>query len=777
MIVWVGIKESEVIYTHDFFSYSITLYGSGISGNHALSCKKENRTNLLSDENKIPFYIREMHAIINKHNDVRFMFYSPVTAYKIIEHDPSLLEFVTCLNNRHQLLLLEDKMRTRLWMSNKIPAISSTIVSGSECTYENLCNLFQASCAVSFVVQKNVSSGGNGTFLLRDNNDFGNTFEMSKSELLLVAPFKKSGVSVNYHLLLAKETFLIFPPSVQIIQEIEGKLLYKGGDFFAATMLTASALIKLREAVELVAQSLLSIGYMGICGVDLLFDDGVVYFVEINGRFQASSILLNASLYEKGYMSLQEQNLRVFNDCDPQLSQKDVDFLHVKYSFYKYENDNTDKSNNLATKYDQLTVSPDREIVLLNGFNPEISIDYRAYAFDAVYARNIVSANRYGSISLHPNISPIDTWKEEIIDFRCDSEYLIKLKIALLNQGVQLTKEANEIITCNGGINASVYSSIDISISNFALRVNCPVNTYLCSLSPYYIRAQFGKLVLTYNTTYLCSIKYERENSLKQLVTKSGIPYNQIAFISGDRLRIKYQKYCYYKINKAGCKFCPSSKVLSANPDIPLQDIQEVFDYCLHNFEFRHVLIGGGSASPDSNHIHILPIARYIRSQTNKPIYLMTIPPFKEDVLKMYYQAGISEIAFNIEVFDREIAAQLMPGKGTIKLKTYMEALKNATSIFGEHGEVRSMLVLGLEGTQSFIDGIESLSKIHVQPMISIYRALNNCQLSNHIQPENQYIFDVYSTANAICKEHNLYLGPSCESCQNNTLSLPFSIL
>lgn len=61
----------------------------------------------------------------------------------------------------------------------------------------------------------------------------------------------------------------------------------------------------------------------------------------------------------------------------------------------------------------------------------------------------------------------------------------------------------------------------------------------------------------------------------------------------------------------------------------------------------------------------IIDISKFIRRiNSDIPIYLMSLPPTNKEVLKKYQQVGITEVAFNIEIWDRDLARQLMPGKG-----------------------------------------------------------------------------------------------------------------
>ena len=75
----------------------------------------------------------------------------------------------------------------------------------------------------------------------------------------------------------------------------------------------------------------------------------------------------------------------------------------------------------------------------------------------------------------------------------------------------------------------------------------------------------------------------------------------------------------------------------------------------------------------------------------------MCLPIQNDAELESLYHAGITEIGFNIEIWDDKIAKKLMPGKGRISRETYMNALKNARKIWKKPYSVRSLLIVGLE--------------------------------------------------------------------------------
>ena len=255
-------------------------------------------------------------------------------------------------------------------------------------------------------------------------------------------------------------------------------------------------------------------------------------------------------------------------------------------------------------------------------------------------------------------------------------------------------------------------------------------------------------------------------------LTKSGLPYQRIGFWATDRIRIQHTISCVFKKNDVGCSFCeiPKQKQL-----LRMEDIFEVIDFYLStNNTFRHFLIGGGSETYDKEAEHITQIASYIRNKSDKPIYLMCLPPKDLSVLQTWHDAGITEIAFNLELYNRFLAKAYMPGKGSIPLSQYISAFDKAVSLWGNTGNVRTLFIAGLESQENLLEGIEAVCCHGVMPILSIFRALYQTKTQDFVPPPNAWLYDLYIKGESICQKYNLHLGPSCPACQNNTLSLPF---
>ena len=174
----------------------------------------------------------------------------------------------------------------------------------------------------------------------------------------------------------------------------------------------------------------------------------------------------------------------------------------------------------------------------------------------------------------------------------------------------------------------------------------------------------------------------------------------------------------------------------------------------------------------------------------------MILPCSMEGIEKLK-KAGLRELSFNIELFDDKYAKKYMPGKGAIPRSTYKDALIYASKIWSKangtqrqaeaYSQVRSMVILGLEPENSFIEGIQWMIKNKIQPIISLFRPLKRTLLSNIVAPSMIYVYNLYfkiqkmineafDYGKSLTENRYYYLGPGCTCCQNNTLSLPIKI-
>ena len=746
-LVWVGPRDTDIKYCN-CFSESICYYS------------KSNETTIRKAHIYGDFFINfissKMKYILSKHSEAKFIFYNPKIAYSL---EDDLKKHAICLNSKYLLELLGDKIYTRYWLGAYVPVLPALLLDSHNLAFINLEE--KLGKFDSYVIQKNKSSGGFGTYYLANNNhELLNELQTNFNELFIISPYIKNSIPININAIVYETDICLFSPSLQIVNNNNNRLLYHGADYCTAQMLTDEIHKKIREYSTVILNLIQKLGYRGIIGIDFIIEGSTVYFQEINPRYQASSFLIDTALSERNLPSLTKMNIDAFY-INPK-SNIDTYYIPINKSFYKYL-----YSNNKYHFYHIEAVAKKNEYVqdiCLDGWDNTMQMEEDAYCYSIIFNTNITSLNLDNGYNLYPNI----TGEEEYFYQNMNTQ--IGLKIALINQGCVIQKEVLEYLEKNGTLKEATFSAIDFQLSN-GIYINAPVNLKFTDFSPFNIQLNSNNcLELNHYNNLISTITVEMEPKWNQRLTKNGIPYKKIAYLSTDRLRIKHEAMCEFKRKGQGCTFCsiPATKI-----DFNSEDLQEIIEQLVPNPAFRHILIGGGSGNIEQECQHIIKISQLIQKKNSQiPIYLMSIPPSDEKTLEAYKESGITEIAFNIEIWNRELAKKIMPGKAQISLNTYLKMLKAGTKLWGTNGNVRSALIVGLNDTETLLQGIKMLCENGIQPMLSVFRPMPKTKLASLVPPSNSTLLSIYNRAQNICHEYELKLGPICDACKNNMLAL-----
>lgn len=756
-IIAVGPREQDFKYTGDFFSGSITLYGSGIGKNlsYCTSRRKRINHNIYNDD-QAKFIEDELMNEINKNPDVKFMSYDP---NQVFDCDKSIIERTICLNDKNIMDRLNNKKSFRAWVQYVCEVQFSHVLLGSQCLYDNLCDLFKGHD--TFVIQSECASGGEGTLILKSDNREAVLLNINSNDEYLVSAYEKNNIPINTHAIIYEDDILIFPVSIQIMQLNDYKLLYQGADFIAAKSIPQNLLNIFYKYIFNICRHLQLEGYRGITGIDAMIVGESVRILEMNNRFQGSTVLLNKALYNAGLPSMPELNFESFVCKKASCS---VSNLDVPYSCFTYV---ADKSGQCPKgHYKNWKNSRHVVDILDEGLNYEYEIAPYATLERVIFDSNIVSVLPENKIGMHTNIRDVsDEWVYKI----ADEKNLLYLKISLMNQGVHIPEETEIYFKNHGGMCEAVYNAVDIYINGII--INAPVNVKFSEISPFELRVENDFVKLYFMDKYIFNVEIKPEDVVRKQKTSSGQSVRDICLLATDRVRVQHSRNCNFVRNNVGCKFC---EVNNHEFSFNFNDICEAIDlYKNSDYEFRHFLIGGRSDSFDKEPKEIIEIAKYINRDLKYPIYVMSVPPTSEDILDAYFEAGVTEIAFNIEIWNRDIARKWMPGKGNIPLQNYLNMLEYAVKLWGNAGAVRSSFIVGLEPISSLLVGIETICKLGVAPILSVFRPIPGTVSENYVPLSNEELLDLYYKARSICDMYNLELGPQCVSCQNNTLSLP----
>lgn len=749
---WIGIRKSDLLSLENLYIGSATFFGDGKNRNISLSQIDTSRINHnINSTYFIEFYEMAMQRILDKDENAKFMFYNPIFAYSLAEKFRSR---IICLNSLDVLKILNDKILCKLWLKNSIQILENVQVFGKEISLELLNSILGNKEA--YIIQQPISSGGVGTYILNKDNEALVISKLFPFKQYTISAYYHNAVPINVHCVIYENGYHIYPSSIQIIKIENNNLLYKGCDFFTAESLDDKIKEELNRQVSNICERLCGIHYRGVCGIDFMIINEQVYFCEINPRFQASTAILNLALKKQNLLSINEATINAFENNYKHDKKEYI--LNVPYSSYAYEEHNELKSFHKNIFQTYFKAYPNYEI-LKDGCDFNVIAETGAYLFRTIYPHPLTSMynNNLRMNELFTGYSLTNPIKP------------IQLKIMLLNFGLKISSDALAFIEKRGKIREANFSAIDIVLWD-DLIINCPYSLAFTKFSPFEIKLKDQKLILYYFDSPITEIRIYYESKLNQKKTLNGTFYSSVAFLAMDRLRINYNPVCYFKKTGESCQFC---NLPTKNQFYNFNTVCEIIDGYFENEQFRHILLGGGSNKFESDFSNIIKLANYLKTKSNKPLYLMSLPPSDLEIIPKLYNAGISEMAFNIEIFDENLAAKYMPGKGKISREHYFNALAKATTLCGKNGNVRSMVIIGLEPKKTLLAGIERLCQIGVQPMISIFRPMEYTPLNSLVPMTCQNIYDIYLEIHNICFKYGQSLGPTCNYCKNNTVAIP----
>lgn len=752
-LYWVGIRQSEIEMIPNLFCGSICLFGETKQNHFAYSGGRCNQ-NIPSDE-IYNFYLNTLNKIITINPNSKFMFYNQNTSYA---YGDNILEHSICLNDKMILDDLIDKSWARKVLSQIVKAVPSVEINFNMTNLINATKLFKK--CTKLIIQKPISGGGNGTFLFDLEKDKTLIEHIKADERILISPFVENSYSVNTTLLIGDKNYIVLPSSIQLIEYIDNKFLYRGADYIAFEKLNDNIKYDVNLNAEKIAQYLKSLGYRGVIGIDSIVDNNEeVYFVELNNRFQASTDLINIAL-SKEKTSVQELNILAFEGkLLPQLK------VRVNLSSYFYYNETNCNFNDLVYKFKsylrQLNNKEVKIKLIPDGFNANLNLTDKCYGFKVNFQRRICMPSPDGKLWINENIRYINP-----LLYSNYKDDLLKLKIALLNQGICLDDKISN------DVKAAVYESIDLNMvfQEKTVTYNCPYKINYSEFSPFFVDENY---ILYYCGKALFNIRIDKSGIPKEAKTSSGKYISRIVYMSEDRLRIKTMSGCDFKKNNIGCDFCNNSSNCTY---FNLEDIIESINYAaiLYGKRLKHFLIGGGTDFRDNYWEIVEKTVNYIHTNKNLPqeITLM-VAPFETFRLHKLKDLNISDLSINIEIYDNDLAYKLMRGKGKSR-QLYFDFFQSAKFYWKNYGDLRSMIMVGLDKTENLFNLIYSLTHLGVQPVLSIFRPLPNTPMEDHIMPPNDYLEEIYYKCLDIClKENAMYtLGPKCSACKNNVLAL-----
>lgn len=254
----------------------------------------------------------------------------------------------------------------------------------------------------------------------------------------------------------------------------------------------------------------------------------------------------------------------------------------------------------------------------------------------------------------------------------------------------------------------------------------------------------------------------ERPKYFKKILT-DGTPSESIIAVAGESTPgYFFVPDCNYYTQGIPCGFCGikptrntvGKKLLQEFSNNNLREATRLFQ----NTSWRDIpvlsITTGTCKDDDDIRKRIIDPIRIVYETLDPkiPIHLLTHPPKNLSVIEEYKQAGVTTIAFNIEIYDRGLFEKTCPGKSkTYGYDEWITALLYARDIFGNYN-VFCGFVWGLEPIQSTLEGNEHMLEQKISIASNVFHADHKSILRNFPHPSKE---DIIALSKA---QHTQYL-------------------
>lgn len=247
-----------------------------------------------------------------------------------------------------------------------------------------------------------------------------------------------------------------------------------------------------------------------------------------------------------------------------------------------------------------------------------------------------------------------------------------------------------------------------------------------------------------------------------------GERYTSYAITHSDRVRISPVEGCAIT-----CRFCDlpyeyryRSKRTSGLVDSVGRALRD------RALPARHVLISGGLPRPADYDWMREVWAAVPAAFPEVEVDVMMVPApgllIPADLRRM----GIAGLSINMEMWNQELAAKVMPGKARFGRERWLSTVEDAVAEFGP-GRVRSLLLVGIEPLDDTLRAVDALAERGADPVLSPFRPDPATPMRSVAPPGEALLVEAWERANEITRRHGVRLGPRCVPCMHNTLTFP----
>jgi hypothetical protein len=292
---------------------------------------------------------------------------------------------------------------------------------------------------------------------------------------------------------------------------------------------------------------------------------------------------------------------------------------------------------------------------------------------------------------------------------------------------------------------------------------------YLEEKSPWLIKKNHqGQTKLFYNDKEIFSVAFTKRPKFFDKKLSNNSLCQQTAVMYGNYvLGIFIIGWCYFPANNVSCRFCSISSNWGKEglgtqnlKYITPQIAREAVATALSNERDRikYVMYSSGSFPNNDKGFEIQTnVVKAVNKVTRDfaiPQHFTIMPPDTFSLMSKIKKAGLTTIAFDIEVYDEKTFKYLCPGKQKYYgYDKFRKALEYAVTVFG-WGNVHCGYVAGLEKLETMLDGFETLGSKGVVCDANVFHPDPQSEFENKPRPKKEYVYEMVKAQTKIYKKN-----------------------
>ena len=297
--------------------------------------------------------------------------------------------------------------------------------------------------------------------------------------------------------------------------------------------------------------------------------------------------------------------------------------------------------------------------------------------------------------------------------------------------------------------------------------------------SRFSLRAVDGQAAIFRNNETITKVELFKRPAINDKVTSDGTQFNKLACFYHERsVHFFFSNECALKGTGDDCKFCNinSTKDHFAEHSVFFKNARQLGEVYAEAFRAgwaNHARLTGGFIPERREVEYYLDVADEFKERTGQDkLHALTVigAPHDLSVIYKHKEAGWSNLAINIEIWNDKIFDVICPGKSKQNggWKNWLKALEYAAKVFGK-GNVRSSIVSGLEPKDSTLEGVEYLASIGVIAFPGPWIPNPGSALEGHRTPEAAWHYDVIQKSAAIYEKYGFTTAQlyACSGWQN----------